>query len=89
MFQVKIFGTLSSIILPMKDAHVNKFAERVRELRLEMGVTRQDLAKRLNISVRLLSYWENGQRECDFDTLIALSKILDCSIDYLLGKTDH
>lgn len=89
MFQVKIFGTLCSIILPMKDACSNKFAERVRELRLEMGLTRQDLAKRLNISVRLLSYWENAQRECDFDTLIALSNILDCSIDYLLGKTDH
>lgn len=54
-----------------------------------MGLTRQDLAKRLNISVRLLSYWENGQRECDFDTLIALSKILDCTIDYLLGNTDN
>jgi transcriptional regulator with XRE-family HTH domain len=66
----------------------NQFSERLKELRLEMNLTRQDLADKLNVSVRLISYWENGQRECNFDTLIALSDILHCSIDYLLGKSD-
>lgn len=71
-----------------KDIPKNKFAERLKELRLEAGLTRQELANQLNISVRLLSYWENDQRECNFDALIALSVILDTSIDYLLGKSD-
>lgn len=66
----------------------NKFSERLKELRQETGFTRQQLANKLNVSVRLLSYWENGQRECTFDMLIALSNILNCSTDYLLGKTD-
>jgi repressor LexA len=73
----------------MKDIVRNKFAKRLNELRLENELSRQQLADQLNVSVRLLSYWENGQRECNFDTLISLSKILDCSIDYLLGNTEN
>ena len=67
----------------------NKFAQRLKELRLESGLTRQQPADQLNVSVRLLSYWENGQRECNFDTLLMLSKILDSPIDYLLGNTEN
>ncbi|MBQ8178523.1 MAG: helix-turn-helix transcriptional regulator [Clostridia bacterium] len=74
--------------LDMKITYNNKFPERLKELRLEMGFSRQELATKLNVSVRLLSYWENGQRECNFDALIALSNELNCSIDYLLGKSD-
>lgn len=74
--------------LGMKVVSNNKFSERLKELRQEAGFTRQQLANELNVSVRLLSYWENGQRECTFDMLIALSNILNCSTDYLLGKTD-
>ena len=72
----------------MKDVLNNKFAERLRELRLEAGLSRQELADKLNVSVRLLSYWENGQRECNFDTLIALSTLLNSTTDYLLGKSE-
>lgn len=72
----------------MKDVLNNKFAERLRELRLEAGLSRQELADKLNVSVRLLSYWENGQRECNFDTLIALSTLLNATTDYLLGKSE-
>ena len=73
----------------MKEVFKNIFAERLKELRLENDLTRQQLADNLNVSVRLLSYWENGERECNFDMLIALSKVLNCSIDYLLGNTEN
>lgn len=73
----------------MKEFIKNIFAERLKELRLENDLTRQQLADNLNVSVRLLSYWENGERECNFDTLISLSRILNCSIDYLLGNTEN
>lgn len=65
------------------------FGKRLCELRIENNLTRSQLAEKLSISVRLVSYWENGKRECDFDMLIKLSKILDCSIDYLLGNCDY
>lgn len=67
---------------------MSKFAERVKEVRLERGMSRQQLADKMFVSVRLVSYWENGQRECDFDTLVKLSKVLGESVDYLLGIQD-
>ncbi len=67
---------------------MNKFGERLKELRTEKGISRKQLAEKLFVSERLVSYWENNKRECNFDTLIAISNVLICSLDYLLGKTD-
>lgn len=68
---------------------MNKFAKRLNEIRKEEGITRAELALKLNVSVRLISYWENGERECSFDVLVALADILNTSTDYLLGRKDY
>lgn len=65
---------------------MSKFAERLKSEREYLGLSRTDLAKRLQVSVRAITYWENGQRECDFDTLINLANILNTSTDFLLGN---
>lgn len=65
------------------------FAERLKNLREEKNVTREQLANALNVSIRLISYWENGKRECNFEMLVSIAEYFDCSIDYLLGKTDY
>ena len=67
----------------------HKFAERVYQLRMELGYTQKQLATRLNVLERSISYWENGLRECDFDTLLQMSKLFDVTTDYLLGKSDY
>lgn len=67
----------------------NKFAEQLMALRIDNSLSRAELAKKLNVSIRLISYWENGERECDFDTLIEISDIFSVSIDFLLGKCDY
>lgn len=84
MFQVKYFGTKSSIYI-----YMNIFGKRLNELRQEEKITRAELARRLNVSVRLISYWENGERECSFDTLIQLADLLNTTTDYLLGRTEY
>ena len=66
----------------------NKFDERLYELRTSANISRAELALKLNVSVRLISYWENGKRECDFDMLIKLAEIFSVSIDFLLGRTE-
>lgn len=68
---------------------MNKFNERLKELRIEKGFTRGALAEQLNVSVRLVAYWESGQRECGFDTLISIAELFSVSIDYLLGRTEY
>ena len=67
----------------------NLFAERLLTLRTEAGLSRVQLAEKLNVSVRLISYWENGQRECSFDMLLAIAQLFAVSIDFLLGKTEY
>lgn len=66
----------------------NKFNIRLKELREEKNMTRQALADELHISVRLVGYWENGQRECSLDMLIKLAKLLDTDVNYLIGYVD-
>lgn len=67
---------------------MNKFSERIRELRLEKEISRKQLAEALFVSERLISYWENNKRECDFDMLIKIATFFDVTIDYLLGKSN-
>ena len=67
---------------------MNKFGERLKELRCACALSRAQFAEKLNVSVRLVSYWENGQRECNFDTLIKIAELFNVSIDYLLGKNE-
>ena len=68
---------------------MNKFGEQLQSLRMETQTSRVELANKLNVSVRLISYWENGKRECDFDTLIKIADIFSVSTDYLLGRKDY
>lgn len=67
---------------------MSDFSKRIRELREERGLTRKQLADAMFVSVRLISYWENGKRECDFDTLVRLADFLGESTDYILGRTE-
>lgn len=67
---------------------MNKFSERLKDLRAENGLTRAQLAEKLNVSPRLVAYWENGKRECSFDMLIAIADLFASSADYLLGRTE-
>ena len=94
-------GTFCSIIIQNNLFHVkyfarsffdnmdmSMFANRLSETRKELGLTRKQLAEKCGTIERNLSYWELGQRECDFDMLIKLADSLDTTIDYLLGRTD-
>ena len=67
----------------------NKFSEQLTALRAETNLSRAQLAEKLNVSVRLISYWENGERECDFDMLIKIADLFSVSVDYLLGRKEY
>lgn len=67
---------------------MNKFKIVLKELRNEKGLSQKQLAKELGVLERTISYWESGSRECDFDTLILISKFFDVSVDFLLGIED-
>lgn len=64
------------------------FAQRLKKLRQEKGITQQELADALNISRTTIGMYEINQREPDNATLVKLANYFDVSIDYLLGRTD-
>lgn len=61
---------------------------RIKELRKEYDMTQADLAKILQVSSRSVGFYESGDRDPDTETLKKLSETFDCSIDYLLCKTN-
>lgn len=65
-----------------------KFGKRLKALRVENNFSRMVFAEKLNVSVRLVSYWENGERECDFNMLIKIADLFSVSIDFLLGRSE-
>ncbi len=67
---------------------MNDFALRLKELRLENQIGQVELAKKLNVSKGIISLWENGLREPCMSNLIAISKLFDVSIDFLVGLID-
>ena len=68
---------------------MEKFVERLKELRIEKGLTQTQLAKELRVNQRTISNWEVGERQPDLDTLEVIAKYFNVSYDYLLGLTDE
>lgn len=61
---------------------------RIRLLREEFGFTQQDLADKINGAKSTVAMYENGTRNPSMEILIRLSEIFNCSIDYILNKSD-
>ena len=60
------------------------FADRIKKIREEFGVSQESFAEKLNISRQAVAKWEAGSAMPDIDNLIEISKIFQVSLDYLL-----
>lgn len=67
---------------------MNYFTERLKELRIEKGLSLVQLAKETGISKSAISFWENGDRIPTALQIITLAKYFEVSADYLLGLED-
>lgn len=61
---------------------------RIRELRLENGISQKELAEKFSMSQGNLCDWEKGRSEPDVSSLVALADFFGVSVDYLVGRTD-
>ena len=62
----------------------NIFGKRLKELRLEKELSQQKLGELLGFCNQTISFWENGSREPDLDTLVEIAHFFDVSIEELL-----
>lgn len=60
----------------------------LKKIRKEKGLSQLKVALDLNMSQEALSYYENGKRNPDIQTLKLFSKYFNVSIDFLINGKD-
>ncbi len=63
---------------------MRNFADKLYSLRTQSGYSQETLAEKVNVSRQAISKWELGLTLPDTDKIVALSKVFDVTIDYLL-----
>lgn len=63
------------------------FASVIKRLRIERGITQEQLASMLKVSRSTIGMYETGSREPDFETCEAIADIFNVDMDYLLGRS--
>jgi len=62
------------------------FSEHLLKLRKGKGLSQEELAKQLGLSVHTYQRYEYGEREPTLSTLIALADFYDISLDKLVCR---
>ena len=64
------------------------FGNNLKKIRQEHEMTQEELAKKINTSRSNIANYENDKNMPSIETLNNLSEVLNCSTDYLLGKSN-
>lgn len=62
--------------------------ERLKQARKAAGYTQQQVANHLQILRQAYARFESGIFELNYEQMITLCKLFDCTSDYLLGLSD-
>ena len=62
---------------------------RIKQLREELKISQKELANKLNKTQQMVSLYENGTYELDLDGYLILSKLFNCSIEYIARQIRH
>lgn len=65
------------------------FCERIKELRLGLGISQVELGRKLSVTKQCVSNWENGNIQPSIDMLIRICTVFSVSADYLLGLDER
>ena len=66
----------------------NKFSKRLYELRKELNLSQNELAKKIGVTQKAVDFWEKEINEPKASYIINLANLFDVSTDYLLGLED-
>lgn len=68
--------------------YILKF-QRIQDMRIDHDITIKELSSSLNLHRDVYSRYERGVRDFPIDILIKLADFYNCSIDYLVGRSDY
>ncbi len=63
---------------------MNKFSKNIYKLRIEMKLTQEDVAEKLDVSRQTISNWESGTVSPTIDKVSELAKLYNVTIDELV-----
>ena len=66
------------------DSDLRAMGKRIQNRRRQQGLTQEQLADAMNVSIQMVSNLERGNKAIRIDNLIRLSRILNISTDYIL-----
>lgn len=65
------------------------FSDRLYDLMKKYDYKQTTLAEKLGVSQQTISRWVKGKFQPDIEQLIALAKLFDVSVDFLVGMSDN
>lgn len=63
--------------------------ERIRNIRIDHGLTQEDVAKILNVKQNTYCQYETGVLNYPLELVVKLAEHYNVSVDYLVGLTDE
>lgn len=63
--------------------------QRIHDMRIDNDISIKELSSILGLHRDVYSRYERGVRDFPIDILIKLADFYDCSIDYLVGRSDN
>lgn len=64
------------------------FGDKLKDLRMDAGLTQEQLAQVIGISSNSISKYESNINEPAYEILIKIAKYFNVSLDYLLSRTN-
>lgn len=64
------------------------FSYRLKQLRENLGITQDELAKKLNLTQSTIAYYENGRKMPTLENAIIIANLFNTSLDYLVGTSN-
>lgn len=77
-------------VLNMTDDDIKLIGKRIKQLRLELNLTQEELAQKI-VSVKgksSIANYENGANLPSDEVKLKMCEIFNCSLDYLMCKSD-
>ena len=69
----------------MIEVDLKEFGERIKDLRMDLGLSQGELADKIGAARNTVSQYESGKSRTSIDVLANLAVALDTTTDYLLG----
>lgn len=70
------------------DKNIDNYGAIIKDLRIQMGLTQNEVAKELDVTPGYISNVENGRTAMSLRMLIYYSKLMNISLDTLVGRLE-